>query len=1416
MAKKGYIIVEGAKAFCSSSVANNSKGTAVPMQVKSQKKKLGKNKYFAQEKPIATYLDDKADSFGGGNGFGNCKGSDGKPYPCKAKCNIKYKDYYENVEFNKSMKVLLGVSTGTCPGYGVPGTIQFATTGQSNNASQIDVKEADEFSVANASPQWETKDPADKTKVSVSSISMISPIPITELKDTYYYIQQANNSWSPFSNFNILTPKLTLKANFKGEVTKIIWTLFKGEGVKDKVKTFIGLGATFNQDLDKVFQNLEEGKYKIEAYGGKPGDAKCTLDIEVVKDFVKKITIPASSIINIPVPVSLERKVGSPLEQGRILNKSIQTSVIPSAYWRIKEGNNILHNTFAGTTSPNIVSVISSPSGILVTFKNKGKYIIEAFTNPNETKPETATIEIKSTLGIETIDHGSSLLRYNDNFSVWVKGFNAIYIPDGAFKNVNWYLKKEGTGRLRALENSASFKALKINKRIDEFLFRDAGLINGNYFGKYSIEAYANPLGAGKEPQFSGGDCFNFEVIRNSIDQLAVPATTVPQGTKVKYTATARISPLISGETIRVEVPQGVTNNGDGTLTFTELGEFTISAHMEGQHTDPKVTETKIKVAQPKLKRALWAYGTGVKRTETGYEEETYGFLEIEGLQNQALKVKIWVKGETDGFYQESAKYMLEEKAVTLNSEGKASFQITTNATYKEKIEKAIPKTADNPNPQYRLIFTIEPQIASTADIIFPSNFSIEGTKSVAIQGGTTLLEVLESNEELTLTSEQKITKILFSTEDGKDIQRTMTYPGKTHKLQVHTVNMQEEVLKVDILKEIAKDQMQETGNIISALECVLSSAEGGEKVGKDGLLEFPVKIEEDWLKNVPTFIYLIGQVSQQFKDPVDENKKIWKVVKAQYAINGQIPADLITTEDKDKVGIKAVKKNGEAFTQEEMAELRKRFLQYNSSCLKVVKGVTEEATENDVVPVMVEMAEAKKQKNCWCDKPFLETDVRSLVNHMRGKEEIWESTHMDRESFADLTIELNKMFSKYSINKCIQKIAFLANVHSETSFFRTAGEESSSHASSGYKYKGRGIQQLTGDGSDPVAYAKYDEKVPEDVVTYPELIATKLHLAVDSGGWFWSEYKKISEFKDNRKYSQVERASMKFKREYFSKALGKSLNDAALLMEDEEEKYYFLICKMLNGYSPAHKLEVNPNGWDARKTGLSKLKTWFKYDKNMCKEGGVLPNIEGRAPWMKIVLAEAKKYGGYDEGGNNELNKRIKSTYFTIPNEATNSQSDPSSISWCAVFASWCLQQVKFANPSTCRAREFDTEYVFEGAGNADKKLSHMRKITEPVYGCIVVWKNNSKGGGHVAFYYGKTKNGNIIPLGGNQGSSLQFSNRNPSGDYGQSVVGYFLPEDYPDNPLDKFTPEELNLDPGQLNKSGLLAKNGIVSGDT
>lgn len=1340
MADKGYIIIEGATAYCSSSVTNNSNGTAVPMEVKSQKKKLGKNKYFAQNKPVATYLDDKADSFGGGNGFGNCKGSDGKTYPCKGKCNIKYKDYYENVEFNKSMKILLDASTGNCPGYGVPGTIAFATTGQANNVSQIDVKEADEFSVANTSPQWPSSS-ASEASIAVSSISMIRPIPTDKLNGTYYYIKGMNGPLLPIMN-PFGGDNLDLKALFKGDEKKIIWALFKGEGTKDKIKTFIGLGSNFSQSMSKIFDGLTEGKYRLEAYGKKAGDAKCSLNVEVVQDFVKKIVSPGSStLINIPLPLSIERKLNSTTDQAKILNRGFFMPV-NTVHWTVKQGTAVLYNSSSGASSSHLVSVTGAGDRVILTFKNAGKYTVEAFTDPTDPKPQSVEIKIENSLGVMGVKGEPGLVRFSDTIKVQASKFNVNYMPSGT--SVYWYLKKEGVGRVALFENSPSFKTGTINKKVAELLYNDAKLASNQYFGKYILEAYANPLGTGKQPGFSGSDCFNFEVIQNVIDKFTLPAANIPKGTKIKYTATARIATLAGNEAIKIEVPDKVTNNGDGTITFNDLGEYTISAYLTGDYTDGKKIEAKVKVSEPAVKRALWAYGTGVKRTETGFGEETYGFIEIDGLQNQALKVKIWVKGEGDDFYKEKDKYMLEEKTVTLNNEGKASFLITTNDDYKKKLLVAIPKTTENPNPSYRIVFTVELQASSSADIVLPGNITIQGTKPVVVDSATTYLEVLDSNEELVITSEQKIVSIMFSTEDGKDIQRMQTFYGKTHKLWVHTVNMTEEVLKIDVLKEIPKEGLNEKDHITYTHESKQSYNE--EKTGKDGLLEVFFTAKEEWKNPPKNFDYYIAQVSRQVQDPADPKKKVWKIEKSQLTINSTLPADLVRTEDMEKLGIKAYKKDGTAFTQQEMLELRKQFIFYESGCLKVSQKETPEAIENDVMPVVVEMAEVRKQKTCYCNRDFTESEIKSLVKHMRGKEEIWESTDMDRESFADLTIELNAMFRKYDINKCIQKIAFLANVYSETSFFRTAGEESSSHASSGYKYKGRGIQQLTGDGSDPVAYKDYDEKVPEDIVTYPELVATKLYLAVDSGGWFWSVYKKIPNWKENpnKDYSQAEKDAMKFKREYFSKALGKTLNETALLMEDEEERYYFLICKVLNGYTLTHKLEVNPNGWEHRKQGLSNLKAWFKYDKKVCDgEAVAMPNLEGRAPWMELVWKEEAR-NLVETGTNKEIQKFFDGTPYE--NAMKNGTENETTIAWCAAFVNWIMKHYGYEGVTTDKG--YDAVRALKWATWAEGK-----DLKKPVYGAIAV--KTRTGGGHVGFVAGK-KGNKVVILGGNQSQKL------------------------------------------------------------
>lgn len=51
-----------------------------------------------------------------------------------------------------------------------------------------------------------------------------------------------------------------------------------------------------------------------------------------------------------------------------------------------------------------------------------------------------------------------------------------------------------------------------------------------------------------------------------------------------------------------------------------------------------------------------------------------------------------------------------------------------------------------------------------------------------------------------------------------------------------------------------------------------------------------------------------------------------------------------------------------------------------------------------------------------------------------------------------------------------------------------------------GFKYLGRGFIQLTGKAN----YSEFDKSVPEDIISTPELVATKYPLA--SAAWFWNK----------------------------------------------------------------------------------------------------------------------------------------------------------------------------------------------------------------------------------------------------------------------------------------------------------------------
>lgn len=98
----------------------------------------------------------------------------------------------------------------------------------------------------------------------------------------------------------------------------------------------------------------------------------------------------------------------------------------------------------------------------------------------------------------------------------------------------------------------------------------------------------------------------------------------------------------------------------------------------------------------------------------------------------------------------------------------------------------------------------------------------------------------------------------------------------------------------------------------------------------------------------------------------------------------------------------------------------------------------------------------------------------------------------------------------------------------------------------------------------------------------------------------------------------------------------------------------------------------------------------------------------------------------------------------------------------WCGLFVGYCLGTAgRYVVKEWYRAKEWADE-------------SRMRKLSRPAYGAIAVFKLS--GGYHVGFIVGKTKEGKLVILGGNQGNRVSiaaFDNANLVGIYWPALVG-------------------------------------------
>ena len=109
----------------------------------------------------------------------------------------------------------------------------------------------------------------------------------------------------------------------------------------------------------------------------------------------------------------------------------------------------------------------------------------------------------------------------------------------------------------------------------------------------------------------------------------------------------------------------------------------------------------------------------------------------------------------------------------------------------------------------------------------------------------------------------------------------------------------------------------------------------------------------------------------------------------------------------------------------------------------------------------------------------------------------------------------LASTFEQYEINTYLRRSHFLAQILHESMRLRYTSEIWGPTAAQrryegradlgnrqpgdGYRYRGRGLIQLTGRTN----YTQYNEAVEPDVVKNPDLVA-EMPLAVDVAGWFW------------------------------------------------------------------------------------------------------------------------------------------------------------------------------------------------------------------------------------------------------------------------------------------------------------------------
>jgi len=186
---------------------------------------------------------------------------------------------------------------------------------------------------------------------------------------------------------------------------------------------------------------------------------------------------------------------------------------------------------------------------------------------------------------------------------------------------------------------------------------------------------------------------------------------------------------------------------------------------------------------------------------------------------------------------------------------------------------------------------------------------------------------------------------------------------------------------------------------------------------------------------------------------------------------------------------------------------------------------------KDDKKVVGTEKPEEKKvqdNSDCKC-LDIIDEEVLKTVFLYKGSTHLFGHKNMKsydtyKTEISVFITKLKEIMKKYEINNCLRKAHFLAQIWWETDRFNTLQEYASGNhynpgnhpqakkngntkIGDGPKYKGRGCMQLTWKNNYR-AYAKYVDQ-EQHILANSQEIASSLHYAVDSAGWYWKYGKK-------------------------------------------------------------------------------------------------------------------------------------------------------------------------------------------------------------------------------------------------------------------------------------------------------------------